>query len=64
MEKNKMKKSDFVEYVEPYARQLNKEGKYDEEVCRQLKNPESENLNLYLIKDLLIYICEKVGTLR
>lgn len=59
-ERKKMKSSDFVEYIEPYARKLNKEGKYDEGVCSQLKNPKSEELNLFLIKELLIYICEKV----
>ncbi|XP_023310830.1 ATP-dependent RNA helicase DHX36 [Anoplophora glabripennis] len=59
LDRKKMKDNDFVSYVEPYARQLCKEQKYDEVVCRQLRNPNSEQLNINLIKELLLYICEK-----
>ncbi|KAJ8923410.1 hypothetical protein NQ315_001968, partial [Exocentrus adspersus] len=51
-------RSEFEDYIVPYVRQLSKEGKYDESVCQQVRSPDSENISLFLIKDLIIYICE------
>ncbi|KAJ8938405.1 hypothetical protein NQ314_011511 [Rhamnusium bicolor] len=50
---------DFLNYIIPYSRQLESEGKYDKDVCRQLKKPESEEMNLDLIFELLCDICQK-----
>lgn len=48
---------EFREYIIPYVRLLASERKYDSHVCEQLRNIESENLNLDLILELLIHIC-------
>ncbi|CAH1116350.1 unnamed protein product [Phaedon cochleariae] len=49
---------EFKEYIVPYARQLKSEGQYDVQVCEQLKDIDSEKINLDLIFDLVVHICE------
>lgn len=48
---------EFSEMIEPHIRQLQAEKKYNPQVLSQLANPDSENLNLELILELLKYIC-------
>lgn len=52
------KNREFDEYIVPHVRQLLKQGKYSSKVCEQLRNPESEQINLELIFDLIKHICE------
>nr|XP_023023039.1 LOW QUALITY PROTEIN: ATP-dependent RNA helicase DHX36-like [Leptinotarsa decemlineata] len=54
-----VEEQEFKEYIVPYARNLEREKKYDALVCEQLKNPDSEILNLDLVYELLVYIVEK-----
>lgn len=51
---------EFSDFIEPHVRQLEAEGKYSRNVCIQLRNPKSEELNLELVLALLVDICEKV----
>ncbi|KAJ8959723.1 hypothetical protein NQ318_021917 [Aromia moschata] len=57
--KSLVKPPEYEEYIEPYARKLLKDGTYAASVCEQLENPLSENINIRLILQLLIYICHK-----
>ncbi|XP_057653078.1 ATP-dependent DNA/RNA helicase DHX36-like isoform X1 [Diorhabda carinulata] len=59
-DKNKYRRdadTEFRDFILPYVRVLTSERKYDPSVCEQLKNSESEHLNLDLIFELLSYIC-------
>lgn len=55
----KSENSDFVNFIEPHVRLLEKGGQYSKHVLQQLRNPESEKPNLDLILALLIDICHK-----
>ncbi|KAF7262750.1 hypothetical protein GWI33_004148 [Rhynchophorus ferrugineus] len=47
----------WYNYIKPYLRQLAAEKKYDRFVLEELQKPESEDLNVDLIYELLKYIC-------
>lgn len=49
---------EFNNFVKPYIRNLEADGTYDKDVLEQLKNPESEWLNIKLILTLLEKICQ------
>jgi ATP-dependent RNA helicase DHX36 len=49
----------YSDFIEPYVRQLEATKQYNRHVCIQLRNPECENINLKLILELLIDICQK-----
>ncbi|KAL6265020.1 hypothetical protein P5V15_005111 [Pogonomyrmex californicus] len=51
------KKGEFLDVIQPYARQLIAEKKHDMRVIQQLRNPLSEDLSLILIEKLVRYIC-------
>lgn len=53
---------EYLEYIEPYIRELERDRKYSRNTCIQLRNPESEKLSLDLIFALLVDICQKVST--
>ncbi|XP_012286873.1 ATP-dependent RNA helicase DHX36 [Orussus abietinus] len=59
--KEQRKRDDFLDFVAPYVRHLRSEKKYPEYVLSQLKNPNSENLSLDLIDQLVRYICMTQG---
>lgn len=54
---------EFSDFIEPYVRQLEHEKKYSRNTCIQLRNPNSEKIDLDLILALLINICNKVAPL-
>lgn len=55
--------NEFKTFIEPHIRQLKMQKKYNPLVYNQLRNPNSEKLNLNLIYELLLNICEKVSIL-
>ncbi|XP_066139609.1 ATP-dependent DNA/RNA helicase DHX36-like isoform X2 [Euwallacea fornicatus] len=57
--KNRRKHREWSEYIEPYIRQLEMEQKYDRNVIQELRKMKSESLDIPLIYELLVYICEK-----
>lgn len=59
--KKKLKRelAEFKEIVLPYVEHLLTSRQYSEDVCRQLMNPLSEQLNLELILDLVQLLCQK-----
>lgn len=54
-----MEISDFEEKVIPYVNDLFRSKQYNVEICKKLKNPLSECLNIDLIFALVKYICDK-----
>ncbi|KAK2585322.1 hypothetical protein KPH14_010004 [Odynerus spinipes] len=55
--KQQQEKNDhFLDFINPYTRQLMLEKKYPKLVIDQLRNPNSENLSLELIEELINYI--------
>lgn len=56
--KLKMRKTvEFNDLIEPYVRHLRSTGNYPEHVLTTLMNPESEDVNLELIYELICHIC-------
>ncbi|XP_022916424.2 ATP-dependent DNA/RNA helicase DHX36-like [Onthophagus taurus] len=51
--------SEYSGMIEPYLRQLEFEGKYSKQTCAQLRNCNSEKINIELILALLKEICAK-----
>lgn len=51
---------EFSDFIEPYVRQLEHEKKYSLNTRIQLRNPNSEKIDLELVLALLINICNKV----
>lgn len=58
---NKERNREYFEYIMPYVRELERGNQYSRNTCIQLKNPESEKLNLELIFALLVDICQTVS---
>lgn len=63
MKRQNYENREFSDFIEPYVRQLEHEKKYSRNTYIQLRNPESEKVNLDLILALLIDICRKVSVL-
>lgn len=59
--KVQQKRDEFSDVIEPYIRQLVAEKKYSKHVIEQLKNPNSEDMFLDLIEQLIRYICTTQG---
>ncbi|XP_026827375.1 ATP-dependent DNA/RNA helicase DHX36 [Ooceraea biroi] len=55
------KRCEFVDVIQPYARELIAEGKYGKDIIDQIQNPDSEKLSLDLIEKLVRYICNTKG---
>ncbi|KAJ1522137.1 hypothetical protein ONE63_002448 [Megalurothrips usitatus] len=57
--KNKQGSKEFVEFVLPYVRTLEKQKKYSRGTLDSLRNPESEEINFDLMSTLISYICQE-----
>ncbi|XP_017786910.1 PREDICTED: ATP-dependent RNA helicase DHX36-like [Nicrophorus vespilloides] len=55
----KNKNADFEALIEPYVRKLMRDKEYPRRVCNELMKKGSEELNLDLIMELIIMICNK-----
>ncbi|XP_044272686.1 ATP-dependent DNA/RNA helicase DHX36 [Tribolium madens] len=53
------KLKEYSDFIEPHVRQLERTNQYSRQVCIQLRKPESEDLNLDLIVQLVVDICQK-----
>lgn len=51
------KEEEFLNIIRPYIQQLRAKVKYAEHVLYELRNPNSENISLELIENLVRYIC-------
>ncbi|KAL3274033.1 hypothetical protein HHI36_015452 [Cryptolaemus montrouzieri] len=58
-ESNQQNSSKFLEKVVPYVDQLERDGSYPSLVCREIRKPWSEEMNLDLIFKLTIDICNE-----
>lgn len=48
---------EYTDYIEPFVRSLEINNAYSLRVCNQLRNAASEEINLELIHNLILYIC-------
>ncbi|XP_047107788.1 ATP-dependent DNA/RNA helicase DHX36-like isoform X1 [Schistocerca piceifrons] len=51
------KREEYENWIAPYIRKLETEGKYSTRVIHSLRNPDCEELNIELIRALVQYIC-------
>lgn len=63
---NKYKKNEdnlkHVNFITPYIKELKRKKLYSKSLYRELLKPMSEELNLFLIMDIISYICYNVCT--
>lgn len=54
----------FEDCIFPYVNDIYESKKYSKDICTQLRNPNSERLNLDLVFDVVKHICQNQVNLK